>query len=98
MISLPALEEALQNRWPTGNEGPNLAVVSFESEDGTRPKLYLATTEEIKLEEANEILVHAGFPYLVKLTGVAKLPVLPLLGSGKIDIRGIEQEVRTKIE
>ena len=97
MLSLPALEEALSKRWPPDENGPVLAVVAFEGSDQSRPTLVLATTQDLSLDEANETLHTAGFPYLARLSNIVRFSVLPLLGTGKVDIRSIEQDVKERL-
>lgn len=89
MVSLPAVEEALSQRWPSGDEAPVLAVVGRERE-GARPVIWLFTTLPVTIEEANDALRDAGFSALVRIDHVKRLEAIPLLGTGKVDYRALE--------
>ena len=90
MISLPALESALVNRWPNNESGSVLAVDAVETE-GQRPDLYLLSSVKIDLDEANEVLRDAGFSNLSKLKHLIELDEIPLLGTGKTDYQTIKE-------
>jgi long-chain-fatty-acid--[acyl-carrier-protein] ligase len=93
MISLPAIESALAQRWPADESGAVLAVEAIESED-KRPELFLLSSVKIDLEEANEALKEAGFSNLSKLKKLIELETMPLLGTGKTDYQTIKGIVR----
>ena len=97
MISLPAIEEALTERWPGEDDKPHLAVLAFENSDGSRPLLWLVMTASISLEEANETLRSKGFPYLVRFNGVSQVQEIPLLGTGKTDYQQLQASVRAEL-
>lgn len=92
MVSLPAVEEALGERWRGGEEGPVLAVVGRERENG-RTELWLFTTLPITVEEANMVLREAGFSTLVRIERVERVAAIPVLGTGKADYRTLAEEV-----
>ena len=91
MISLPALEEPLANRFPPTEEGPRVAVEGVETETGRR--IVLFTTELISLSEANAILQQEGFRGVMRLDEVRRLEQLPLLGTGKVDYKVLRAEL-----
>ena len=93
MISLPAIESTLTERWPANEDGAVLAVEAIESED-KRPELFLLSSVKIDLEEANEVLKEAGFSNLSKLKKLIELEEMPLLGTGKTDYQTIKGIVR----
>ena len=93
MISLPALEAALANRWPNDESGAVLAIDAVEAE-GKRPELFLLSSAKLDLNEANEVLKEAGFSNLSKLKHLIKLDEIPLLGTGKTDYQSIKRIVR----
>lgn len=93
MVSLTAVEEALQKRIQSPDGAPAVAVLSKGIEGDARPLLLLFTSESVTLEAANTILRDAGFPYLVSLAEIKKITPLPLLGSGKTDY----QELKTHL-
>jgi long-chain-fatty-acid--[acyl-carrier-protein] ligase len=87
MISLPALEEPLTNRFPATENGPQAAVEGIETPDGRH--IVLFTTQEISLREANAILAEAGFRGLMRLDEVVRLEAIPVLGTGKTDYKAL---------
>ena len=93
MISLPAIESALTEQWPAGEDGAVLAVEAVEREE-QRPELYLLSSVKINLEEANEVLKQAGFSNLSKLKKLIELEEMPLLGTGKTDYQTIKKIVQ----
>jgi long-chain-fatty-acid--[acyl-carrier-protein] ligase len=93
MVSLTAVEEALQKRIPTYDDTPSIAVVAKGSEGEARPTLILLTSTDTTVEVANTILKEAGFPHLVAISKVVKLRELPVLGSGKTDYQELQRMV-----
>jgi len=91
MISLPAIEQALEARLPAG-EGPVLAVAAAGSEQ--HPELALLTTLAVERQEVNQIIREAGLSPLHNIRAVRRVEAIPLLGSGKIDYTGISRLVR----
>lgn len=91
MVSLPAIEEVLQNAVPVPAEqsGPVLAVGSV-GEDEARPEITLFTTVPLEMTAANRILLDSGFPQIACIRRVVNLPELPLLGTGKTDYRRLQ--------
>ncbi len=92
MVSLPAIEEELLAKWPSGEEGSNLAVVPVEKE-GIRPELVLFTSMDITKEIANEVLAGAGLSNIYRISRVQRLESLPLLGTGKTDYQKLIREL-----
>jgi acyl carrier protein len=93
MISLPAIEEVLSSKWPAGEDGPLLAIVSVDGADPGRPLIVLAASIEISLENANDLLRAAGLPNIARISKVVRLPAIPLLGTGKTDIQSLNRMV-----
>lgn len=96
MVSLTSIEEVLyeaapQMEWPTGEEGPSLAVSAVERA-GERPRIYLFCRFSTTVEQVNGCLKRAGFSNLVKVGSVTVLPEIPVLGTGKINYRALEAE------
>ncbi|MCS7303937.1 MAG: AMP-binding protein [Thermoguttaceae bacterium] len=85
MISLPALEEPLANRYPPTEQGPQVAVEGIETPNG--PHIALFTSRPISLQEANAILAEAGFRGVMRIHQVIRLEKLPVLGTGKTDYK-----------
>jgi long-chain-fatty-acid--[acyl-carrier-protein] ligase len=85
MVSLTAVEEALQKQIPSYGDAPSVAVLAQGAEGDGRPTLTLFTTTQITADAANKILRESGFPHLVTISNVIKLKDLPLLGSGNTE-------------
>jgi len=91
MVSLTAVEEALQKQIQSPDGSPSVAVLSKGSEGDARPRLVLFTSENVTTERANTILKEAGFPHLVSIGFVKRVTPLPLLGSGKTDYQELKR-------
>lgn len=94
MISLAAVEDALvqaapKMRWPVSEEGPTLAVCAKE-EAGYKTRIFLFTTFDTTLDEVNGVLRSQGFSNLIKVTAIIKLDAIPIMGTGKIFYRELE--------
>jgi len=94
MISLAAIEEAfLQSTtkmgWPTSEEGPTLAVCAKE-EPGYKTRIFLFTVFDTTIDEVNSVLRAEGFSNLIKISSVIKLDAIPIMGTGKIFYRELE--------
>jgi len=82
MVSLPAIEEALSSLLQQA------VVLARETE--SRPELVLFSTFEISKDEVNKQLREAGFPNLVRIKEIKVIKEIPLLGTGKTDIRTLQ--------
>ncbi len=96
MVSLPAIEECLLHAahlrgWAEDEEGPPLAVLGKE-EEGAKSKIALITTFKVSLDDVNQTLRDSGFSNLVRISEVVQLPEIPVMGTGKINYRALEQE------
>jgi len=83
MISLPALEEPFQKRFPPDERGPRVAVEGVETDDGRH--IVLFTTFDLSLREAAEMLLADGLRGVMRLDEVRRLDAIPVLGTGKTD-------------
>lgn len=90
MISLPAIEQALEAHFPAG-DGPALAVAAAGDEQ--HPELVLLTTLAVERQEINQLLREAGLSPLHNIRQVRRVAAIPLLGSGKVDYAGIGRMV-----
>jgi hypothetical protein len=90
MVSLTAVEEALQKHIQSPDGSPTVAVLSKGSEGDSRPRLVLFSSENVTVDRANTLLKEAGFPHLVAIAQVRKISPLPLLGSGKTDYQELK--------
>jgi len=89
MISLPAIETALREKWPTEDEGNEKIAVDAKEKEGKGPEIFLFTTEDITVDEANNVLREAGFGNLSRITEVKIIDSIPLLGTGKTDYQSL---------
>lgn len=88
MISLPAMEAAIQARHPNV-DGTVRSAIAYLDRPGDRPLLCLYTCFPLSVEDANAILREAGFTTLARLNLTRQLEALPVLGTGKCDYRGL---------
>jgi acyl carrier protein len=96
MVSLTAIEDALQQRGPVQQQGwvldterPALAICALEIA-GKKSEIYLFTTFDTSVEVVNHILRASGMSNIIKIRSVKKIPYIPVLGTGKIDYRRLE--------
>jgi acyl-CoA synthetase (AMP-forming)/AMP-acid ligase II/1-acyl-sn-glycerol-3-phosphate acyltransferase/acyl carrier protein len=92
MISLPALEEPFQKRYPPNEQGPRVAVEGIETDDGRH--IVLFTTFDLPLREASQILLDDGFRGVMRLDEVRRLDAIPVLGTGKTDYTSLRKLCR----
>jgi acyl-CoA synthetase (AMP-forming)/AMP-acid ligase II/1-acyl-sn-glycerol-3-phosphate acyltransferase/acyl carrier protein len=95
MISLPALEEPLQDRFPPTEDGPQVAVEGIETPDGRW--IVLFTTRDISLRDANALLAAAGFRGVMRLDEVVRVESIPVLGTGKTDYKVLRKWVTERV-
>lgn len=101
MVSLSALETVLgelilKKGMSISEEGPSLAICAKEY-IGEKPKIVVFTKHDITLEEANKSLKEAGFSNLAKVTAVMKEVDIPLMGTGKINYRALENKIEERV-
>ncbi len=88
MISLPAIEEVLAERFGTqADSGPALAV---ESPDEDAPEITLYAVRDISRDEANQTIRDAGLSSLHNIRAVVRVEAIPVLGTGKTDYRALK--------
>jgi long-chain-fatty-acid--[acyl-carrier-protein] ligase len=90
MISLPAMEEALSNKWPSNENGPTVALHAEEI-PGSRPVITLFTTLDLTKELVMLEIKKAGFSNLAKISKVQNIETLPILGTGKTDYQTLKK-------
>lgn len=100
MVSLSAVEEALlmaapTKGWPTSQEGPTLAICAKEFE-GDKPKIYLFTKFPVTVEEINRTLKDSGFSNIIRVSAVQQVEDIPVMGTGKVNYRVLEQRYLSK--
>lgn len=96
MISLPALEEPFQDRYPPTEDGPQVAVEGIETPDGRW--IVLFATHDLSVREANAILMEAGFRGVMRLDEVVRLEKIPILGTGKTDYKVLRKTVTERVQ
>lgn len=90
MISLPAIESALQAGIGLENDsGPVLAVEATPG-DG-HPEIVLFTTAQLQREEVNTHLKQAGLSALHNIRRLIQVDNIPVLGTGKTDYKLLQQ-------
>lgn len=96
MISLGAVETTLASELAKQGrieqETPSLAVCAKE-EEGKQPHLILFSTEHLKRDEVNDLLRQSGMSRIVKISQVKHVEEIPLLGTGKINYRGLMSQL-----
>lgn len=100
MVSLSSVEDALlqmapQKGWSGLQEGPILAICAKEV-DNEKAKMYLFTKFPVSLDEVNKTLRDAGFSNLIKISAVQQIEDIPIMGTGKVNYRLIEQRFLNK--
>lgn len=96
MISLLSIESALLQAaplmgWPMKDEGITLAVVAKELV-GEKPIILSVMTFDVSAEDVNTGLRAVGFSNLIKISKVVKLDEIPLMGTGKVNYRVLEEK------
>lgn len=102
MVSLESIESALLHMaeskgWQTPHdEGPLLAVSAKETE-GEKTKLFLFTRFDVTADEINKALKDSGFSNLIRVSAVQKLKEIPIMGTGKVNYRQLENLFSTLV-
>lgn len=98
IVNLNALEEGLIHALTLDghitakqDDSPTLAVCAKESD--SRAQLYLFVTFDIELDEVNKKIKKLGFSNLYRVNVIKKLEKLPIMASGKIHYRLLEESV-----
>ncbi|MCI5053033.1 MAG: AMP-binding protein [Simkaniaceae bacterium] len=99
MVSLASIEEELiakgiEKEWVDQESAPTAFVLCANEIDDGKPHIVLFTTCRVQKEEINQILRDSGFGRIMKISEVKVLPEIPLLGSGKIDYRRLNEMVK----
>lgn len=97
MVSLPAIEAALTEKWPATDDGPQLAVSAYEPENG-RPIIAVFTVNDIDRETVNAHLKDKGFGNIVRVDKVISCDELPVLGTGKTDYKVLQKRLKNEQE
>jgi len=89
MVSLPAVEEALLDRFGTLQDDETILAVDAR-EDGTSVELTLFTIRGLTRDQANAAIREAGFSPIHNIRTVINLDKIPVLGTGKTDYRALK--------
>ena len=85
MISLPFLEELLQEKYGSSEE-VNLALEGKEKDDWIEIVLFVVDLD-LKVKEVNEYLKSKGVSNLIHINRIEKIESIPLLWTGKVDYK-----------
>lgn len=89
MVSLPAIEEALSQRFLGEDETEPLLAVEAGVEE-LNPDLVLFSVSGIARDEANAAIRAAGLSSLHNIRAVRQIDQIPTLGTGKTDYRALK--------
>lgn len=89
MVSLPAIEEALSQRFQGEDETEPLLAVEASPEE-LNPDLILFSVAGIARDEANAAIRAAGLSSLHNIRVVRHIDHIPTLGTGKTDYRALK--------
>ena len=90
MISLPAIENALLEKYGSSEE----TVLAVEGSDTIEPpQIVLFSKNALDLVEVNSYLKSHGFSNLIKVNRIELVEEIPLLGTGKTDYKILKEKV-----
>lgn len=97
IVSLSALEGGLNKYFQERivgqeKEGPLIAISALEIDD-QRPQLYAFTAFEVTVEELNRVVKKIGFSNLYRLAKVIPIKNIPLMATGKINYRQLDDKL-----
>ncbi len=90
MISLPAIEEKLQQRYATATL--QIALEANENADGTAT-FVVFSTGRLDIKDVNTFLHQQGISNLVKISQIQIIDEIPLLGTGKSDFMKLRKMI-----
>ncbi len=97
MISLSSIEHALmeaavKEAWGLVEDEYSLVVCAKESKEGgeQKPEIHAFSVFKLSAHEMNEVLNKMGFSNLVKITHATHLNEIPMMGTGKINYRELQ--------
>ena len=91
MISLPFLEELLQEKYWSSDE-INLALEGKES-DGSIEIVLFVVDLKLDVKEVNKYLKAKWVSNLIQVSSVKNIEKIPLLGTGKIDYKVLKEMI-----
>lgn len=98
MVSLNAIEEEViaqseKQGWVNHEEASNSFVLCAKELDAGKPYIVLFTTCRVTKEEINSLIRQSGFGRIVKISEVRVLDEIPVLGTGKINYRKLNDMI-----
>lgn len=97
IVNLNALEETLTRKLiedglieVSKEDQPSLAVCAHEND--SRAQIFLFVTFDLKTDEVNKKIRKLGFSNLYRINEIVKIEKLPLMASGKIHYRELEDK------
>lgn len=94
MVSLGAIESELQEKFKKKDFQPIFVVCPLEA-DAEKTRLAVMSNVETSKDELNEILKLSGFGRIVKIFSHHYMEKIPVMGTGKIDYRRIDDIIKT---
>jgi len=88
MVSLPAIEDVLLERFPRETDAVPLAVEAVGADD--KPEIVLFTVSPADKNTANRFIREAGLSPIHYVERVVQVEEIPLLGTGKTDYRKLK--------
>lgn len=89
MVSLTAIEQSLESRWPEAQH----AVIAVPDHRKGERLIFVTTLSTANKEAVNSTLKEAGFTELWMPKQIQIKQKLPLLGSGKVDLVALVREI-----
>ena len=90
MISLPAIENALLEKYGSSEE----TVLAVEGSDKIEPpQIVLFSKNSLDLIEVNSYLKSHGFSNIIKIHRIVSVEEIPLLGTGKTDYKVLKERI-----
>jgi long-chain-fatty-acid--[acyl-carrier-protein] ligase len=96
MVSLLAIEHELVASIKKESETDPIFVVSPLETENEKTRLAILTNCSVTRDSVNESLKDSGFGRIVKIAHVKVVDEVPLLGSGKIDFRKIDEILKSE--
>jgi long-chain-fatty-acid--[acyl-carrier-protein] ligase len=96
MVSLGAIETEFASKFVNPEMPPIFVVSPLEAED-EKTKLAVMTNCQTTKEDLNELLKTSGFGRIVKISSLYYREKIPVMGTGKIDYRKIDEMIKSEI-
>ena len=80
----------MARKFPPADDQPRVAVEGTENPR----RIVLFTTEDISVQDANDLLAQAGLRGIMRFDEVKRLDKIPTLGSGKVDNKALRAMIQ----